>query len=285
MQSFGRMSLMVVVALTLATSARTQERATLLLSSGERVSGEVIDVGGADFTVRVSGQERRIPRGQVALIDFVGNAPADADLDERGGPLVVLRNGERFEATLYDIAGTHPLRLTFDTPGGRRELTSNDVARIHLIRSPRPLETRSEEPLPVTRSGEVRPARRRLVNPVTRTVPANAAWTDTGIDVREGDVIHFQADGIVRLSADGTDTAHADGSDKGRRLSEGPLPGESAGALVGRIDNSQPFRIGRDASVPMPEAGRLFLGTNDDHVDDNSGEFIVTFARRVRGGT
>jgi hypothetical protein len=283
MQSLGRLSLMAAVALTLATSARAQERATLLLTSGEHVRGELVDVGGADFTIRVGGQEKRIPRGEVALIDFVGNAPAGADPDERGGPLVVLRNGERLEATLYDIAGTHPLRLSFDTPGGRRELTSNDVARIHLIRSARPQQTRAEDTGVAAPTGEAPIARRRLVNPVTRTVPANVRWTDTGIDVREGDVLHFQADGVVRLNADGTDTAHADGSDKGRRLSEGPLPGESAGALVGRIGNSQPFRIGREASVPMLETGRLFLGTNDDHVDDNSGEFIVTFARRVRG--
>jgi hypothetical protein len=45
---------------------------------------------------------------------------------------------------------------------------------------------------------------------------------------------------------------------------------------MGRIGNGQPFSIGETTQVfEMPENGRLFLGVNDDHVADNSGNYVV----------
>jgi hypothetical protein len=57
------------------------------------------------------------------------------------------------------------------------------------------------------------------------------------------------------------------------------MPNAPAGALIGRIDNGQPFMIGRNTSVRMPAGGTLFLGINDDTVSDNSGNFRVIIAR------
>jgi len=53
------------------------------------------------------------------------------------------------------------------------------------------------------------------------------------------------------------------------------LPAALAGALIGRIDNGQPFGIGDQTSVRMPASGILYLGVNDDNVSDNSGQFQV----------
>ena len=48
------------------------------------------------------------------------------------------------------------------------------------------------------------------------------------------------------------------------------------GALIGRVGNGQPFSIGNTTNAfDMPDSGRLFLGVNDDHVADNSGNFVV----------
>ena len=55
-----------------------------------------------------------------------------------------------------------------------------------------------------------------------------------------------------------------------------PLPTVNAGALIGRVGNSQPFGIGDQASVPMPFDGILFLAVNDDERADNAGEFVVS---------
>ena len=54
---FRRFILTGLVALTvaLAGSAIAAEKATLVLRSGERISGELVDLGGVGFTFRVKG--------------------------------------------------------------------------------------------------------------------------------------------------------------------------------------------------------------------------------------
>ena len=104
-----------------AGSAWAQEPATLLLKSGERVTGELVDMGGSDFTVRVNGQDRRIGIGDVAVLDFTGDAqnlPA-AELAKAGQVqnLLVLRNGQQVEGKLDDVGGTRQLRITFVAGG------------------------------------------------------------------------------------------------------------------------------------------------------------------------
>jgi hypothetical protein len=61
-----------------------------------------------------------------------------------------------------------------------------------------------------------------------------------------------------------------------------PLPQNFAGALIARIGNSAPFPIGDQTTVTMPANGQLFLGINDDHVQDNSGGFRVNIQRQNR---
>lgn len=100
-------------------------------------------------------------------------------------------------------------------------------------------------------------------------------WTDTGINVRAGDTILFDAQGTVRLSDNGEDIAEAGGARSGRRAAEAPLVNQTAGALIGRIDNSDTFLVGNRRSVRAPASGRLYLGVNDDYLGDNSGDFQV----------
>ena len=96
----------------------------------------------------------------------------------------------------------------------------------------------------------------------------------TGIAVRKGDRVRFDTTGEVRLSNNGTDLAHAAGA--GRYAISSPLPRVYAGALIGRIGvNGQPFGIGNQTVVPMPDAGLLYLAVNDDERSDNAGEFVV----------
>jgi hypothetical protein len=77
--------------------------------------------------------------------------------------------------------------------------------------------------------------------------------------------------------------ATAFGSKSGRKATSAPLPNVLAGALIGRIGTSgQPFAIGSGVSVPMPAAGQLFLGINDDGFADNQGELRVDITRASR---
>jgi len=80
------------------------------------------------------------------------------------------------------------------------------------------------------------------------------------------------------LSDNASDRARAAGTP--RTAAGAPLPSVHAGALIGRIDNGQPFGIGNQASVPMPNAGILYLAVNDDERGDNAGEFVVTLTPR-----
>lgn len=260
-----------------AAPAFAQQSATLVLKSGERISGELVDMGGTDFTMRVNGNEQRVPIHDVAVIDFVGGGqglPAtelQAVTGERH--ILILKGGESFQGRLFDISGTTPLRLIFDVDGGRREVTSAEVGRIYLARPP-------GSPVPTTGTATPAPAPLATGGP-GMAVPANTPWTPTGIVVRKGDMVSFQSSGEIRLSTDPDDIAGPAGA-RSQRLAVGsPLPGNFAGALIGRIGSGAPFPIGDQTSaLPMPGAGQLFLGINDDEVSDNVGQFNVVITRQ-----
>jgi hypothetical protein len=106
-------------------------------------------------------------------------------------------------------------------------------------------------------------------------VPANRQWTPTNIRVNQGDTCWFQATGEIRFSPNANDRAGSSGSLDHKYVSGAPLPRELAGALIGRIDNGQPFGIGNQTSLRMPASGILYLGVNDDIMNDNGGQFDV----------
>ena len=66
------LSAFCAAALLVTGAAYAQDSATLTLRSGEKVSGQLVDLGGVGYTVRVNGNERQIPQNDVAVIDFTG---------------------------------------------------------------------------------------------------------------------------------------------------------------------------------------------------------------------
>lgn len=256
-------ALCVATAMLVGSVVTAQNSTTLTLKSGEKVTGRLVDLGGVGYTVEVSGQQRRIPQSQVAAIDFTGTTVSDADWAKFNGTgQVILKSGETIDGQLTDVAGTSPKRLTIKTASGQRELSENDVARV-LIAKPNSA---------VATSGSSTAS----AGGTTITVPANTAWTPTGISVRQGQTLTFTATGDVQLSADSNDTATASGAKNGRYAGRAALPKTLAGALIGRIGNSTPFGIGTQNTFPAPASGQLFLGVNDDSFGDNQGSFQVT---------
>jgi len=122
-----------------------------------------------------------------------------------------------------------------------------------------------------TRDGQGTPSRSLIV-------PGNRHWTPTNIRVNQGDPLWFQVTGEIRFTPNAEDRAGAAGSQAHKYVSGAPLPAALAGALIGRIDNGQPFGIGDLASVRMPASGILYLGVNDDNVSDNTGQFQVVIS-------
>jgi PA-IL-like protein/EF hand domain-containing protein len=125
--------------------------------------------------------------------------------------------------------------------------------------------------------GEFEPLPDRSADrPGTIVVDAREPWTDTGIDVRAGDIISVDASGTVQLSGDASDIADPGGARSGRRAPDAPVRQALAGALIARIGSSRAVAIPvRVREFRAPEAGRLYLGINDDYLGDNGGQFRV----------
>ena len=111
----------------------------------------------------------------------------------------------------------------------------------------------------------------------SRTIRVNSQqrWTDVGIEVRAGDTITLEATGTIRMSDNGEDVASPAGSRTGRTAPDAPILNQPAGALIMRISDYGPILIGGRRSIVAPASGRIYLGVNDDHLPDNSGEFVV----------
>jgi hypothetical protein len=125
------------------------------------------------------------------------------------------------------------------------------------------------------------------------TVPANAGWVDTGIDVEEGREFVFQGEGRISLQK-GNPDAGCDPQGYDIQGLHQPLPDCNLGCLAGKVTRILAVRmdektgeevrdelikffyIGREQTVSIPLQGRLFLGVNENVVKDNDGEFTVS---------
>src|SRR5208282_3333232 len=114
------------------------------------------------------------------------------------------------------------------------------------------------------------------------TISGNPKWVDTNMDVNGGDKLHITAKGTVNMGKDSGITP--DGAQRGWVDTLRPLmvPGAGRGALVGRIGDSDaatPFVVGADGTVTVPEAGRLYLGINQDATQTPDGKYEVHIDR------
>jgi len=104
-------------------------------------------------------------------------------------------------------------------------------------------------------------------------VSSDVAWNDTGIDVRAGQTVYFEASGQVRWGRDRRD------GPAGERNSPNnpnrPMGNRNAAALIGKIGNDLFFIGDETGPVRLRSSGRLYLGINDDVLTDNSGNFRV----------
>ena len=275
-----RLVVLALAVLFMEAAPYAQEQVTVVRRNGDRVSGRFEDWNRQTDAVyvRVSqSDQQQFPMRDVLVIDVGGNAnnlPANETEAAQGADhVLVTRGGEILKGRLVNIEGGEgsakdgePRTVTFQA-GGERRLRMSEVARIYLGNYPKQTSSGAAAATP---PGAIR-------------VPGNQQWTATNIVVRQGDRVQFSATGEIQLSGDADDKAAPAGSLKGRKAPNSPAPQFLAGALIGRIGGGQPFAIGNQTEpLPMPGAGPLWLGVNDDEVGDNSGQFNVT-ARVVRG--
>ncbi len=108
------------------------------------------------------------------------------------------------------------------------------------------------------------------------TVNPTQRWTDTGMWVEAGDMVTIDAEGSIQMSSDAGDTATPAGSRTGRRAADAPMRNLSAGLLLARIGNAGVFAAGDRRTARTPVSGVLYLGVNDDFLEDNRGEYRVS---------
>jgi hypothetical protein len=177
---------------------------------------------------------------------------------------LVLRDGRRVEGTLVGVRGDS---IEFEERGWIarvRRYHRADVRRIEID------EDEDEGQSIGWDDRSTRGMRERTVS-----VAASTAWTDTGIDVRRGQEVRFRASGKVRWGADRNDGPRGEGGN--HYNANRPIPDRPGAALIGRIGEGQDvFFIGDDdGPIRVRGKGRLYLGINDDYLQDNQGSFRV----------
>lgn len=270
--------------------AAAQDRVTLMMRSGEKLSGRFDGVANDRFYLDISDtDERHIPMGDIAVIDFTqgaNNLPETELSQARGGShVLVTRSGDLSKGQLDRIEGARvgeaTVRFRADG-GGERSVPMRDVARIYLGNYPgaAPSAPAPSQPQPTPSYPSTGNQGRNYGGAgQTITVPGNQQWVDTGLTVRQGQALSIRASGEVVLSADPNDKASPNGALGGRHAVNAPLPQTLAGALIGRIGNGRPFGIGAGpANINAPDSGRLYLGVNDDGMGDNTGQFEVSIS-------
>ena len=276
------------------------ERATFVLTDGERKSGTVVFHGDQHENLIngylnlgvENGKDMTFPLDQVAVIDFAGGQPPAAELANLAARhTLITRSGSAQSGRFVNMI-TGDTLLWENEAGDRQQYAIRDVIRVYLnaqrARTAFNYTAPAATPATATTVPGTRPARGTTVR-----VDAQQTWTDTGITVNQGDLVTFQASGEVRIGRSEGATATPDGSTfdsrntnpNGARNRLGaapyPAPGVAAGALIGRIGNGTAFGIGMQSQpLTMPASGRLALGVNDDDPSDNSGAFTVVVSSR-----
>ena len=285
-------SLRIVVALAamlITIPVLAQEQVTVVRRNGERISGrfEAWNRQTDAVYVRASqSDQRQFPMRDVLVIDVGGSAsnlPANETQAAAGAyHVLVTRGGEILRGRLISIDGGQgsenesvPRTIVFQS-GGERRVPMSQAARLYLGNYPQ--QSTSTPPATTLPAPTPTPA-----PPGAIRLPANQQWTATNLASRRGDRVQFSAQGEIQLSDDGGDRATVAGSLRGRKAPNSPAPALLAGALIGRVGNGAPFAIGNQTDpLPMPGEGPLWLGINDDEMNDNRGDFVVTL-RLIRG--
>lgn len=268
-----------------AMYAYAAERATFILTNGERKSGEVVFHGGnqANFidgqlNLGEGGKEQSFPIDRVAVIDVAGGNPSQAELSKLSNEQAVsLRDGTVVGGKFVNIVRGDT--LLWENEGGQQtQYALRDVSRIYLNpQSARVAFNYTGAPAAVGTAGQ------GSVEPGAVRVDANRAWTDTGIQVKAGDLVAFRATGQITFGQTEGQSAGPDGK-SGAMSGNYPVPAMPAGGLIGRVGTGAPFPIGSNTSpIRMPAAGRLMLGVNDNELNDNGGFFSVTVTRTGQG--
>jgi hypothetical protein len=181
---------------------------------------------------------------------------------------LILRDGTRVTGRLV---AADDATIEFEERAGRRAVVRSydrdDILRIEFDRGAGGGGFFDEPAKPSRPSG----LRERLV-----IVSGDVDWNDAGVTLRANQEIWLESSGRVQW---GRDRRHGPaGEPNSPRNDARPMPSRNAAALIGKIGerSTDYFFIGDETGpIRIRTGGRLFLGVNDDYLNDNSGNFRV----------
>jgi hypothetical protein len=205
------------------------------------------------------------PRGWILPVTLMLTLPAALQADT-----LYLRNGTRIEGELIGVRnGTIEFeeRRSFGSSRTVR-VDRNEIERIEFDNRGSTSSSNSNTSSSNAVGGRPGGMRERQAS-----VLAIQQWTDTGIDVRSGQTVYFEAQGKIRWGKDRTDGP--EGEHNSPPNANRPMSNRNAAALIGKIGSDMFFIGGETGPMRMRSSGRLYLGINDDVLTDNSGNFRV----------
>src|SRR5262245_48958285 len=259
------------------------ERATFILTSGKRKSGTIVFHGGQNENLingdlnlgQDNAKDLSFRMDQVAVIDFVGGRPANDEIAKvpPSGQYLVTRDGNGQAGTFVNMINGDTL-IWRNQDNQEQRFALRDVRRIYLNPDSARVAFRyNGTPAAVGTAGQT------TLAPGAVRVEANQPWTDSGIDVRAGDLITFQATGTINFGPNAGQSSGVDGKSDTRSPNY-PVSAMPVGGLIGKVANSAPFPIGgNQQGIRMPANGRLMLGVNDNELGDNNGFFSVVVSK------
>jgi hypothetical protein len=278
------------VALFTGALAFAAEQATFVLRDGERKSGTVVFHGSQGnnlidnyLNLLIGSEEQTFPISNVAVIEFSGGTPPTSELQQipASGNLLALRNGSVEQGQFVNIVNGETVQWR-KADGSTSAYPIGQVSRIYLAPDAGRIAynySGSTNTGAVATSGVLSGAA-TASTPGAVTVAANTAWTGTGITVKKGDRVSFQASGQIQYAVGGGAPAGPDGNGNVTNP-RFPVAAMPVGGLIGKVGTSAPFPIGANTQpITMPADGRLMLGINDTEFADNSGSFSVVVTKR-----
>ena len=304
----------VVLLTCLGAYGFAAERATFILTDGERKSGPVVFHGdqhenlingflnlGAD-----NGKEMTFPVDQVAVIDFVGGQPPTSELAQLGtAHMLVTRDGTTQQGRLINLIGGDTL-LWENLAKQRQQFAIRDVSRVYLnppsartafnYTAPVAPPATAQPPTPTGRNARNQPnqgnqgdqrdqgAGRNPRDRTNRDDQGNRADQgnrgDQGSRGNQGD---RRDDGTGARGVTVRVDARQEWTDSGLTVNRGERLVFEASAptrgLLGRIGNGTAFAIDNEQPIAMRTSGRLMLGVSDDERRSRRGAFSVIVSR------
>jgi len=118
-------------------------------------------------------------------------------------------------------------------------------------------------------------------------VQGTTQWTDSGIDVKKGQIIRVLARGDVHVNKKIRSGPNGLGDVTLKPITKLVLRGYNVtsearhGALIGKIGKKgTPFLVGEKGEIKAQVPGSLFLGVNDRDVKNNSGHYVAKVSIR-----